>query len=645
MFSISNALILIICIFYLQYLNHIECIQTNESIQIKANNEFFKRVNQTISVNTTCLRTILVEYRRAKAFAYLAYSKLKTSTNITIDAYLLNLLNITRIRQVVTMEHILQKPNMDLAVDHIDVDYGIILAYNLENIKKVFNKWHNSTDYHSRCKFIIIYLGEDSEIEELFIYTRKMYTYRVVIFDSTMNIYIPKQFSNTNCHLENIQKYNHCNSEVLLNIKTVLEEDYMNYRGCPVDILAMKYEPYVLNYKSIYNPGIEVEMLRIISKELNFKLNFIDNNYKTWGEITRNASFTLMFKDMYEQKAEFMIGMVIPTDVMVMFFDISKEFFPNEYRFYTPRAQRLPAWMNMAAVFDIYTWMILIGSYVIFSFVYHLFQVLQKFKRGYLPKTLKNDIMSSNKSLKLKSRNISRSFLDVFGMTLGKSLPQPRITLNRIFWLSWVFVSYIFSSSYENVLLSFLVTAIHEKQINSYKDIVESNYPICGNMISKISFEESYGDKYIETIYKRWNLTGAGDASVIMNKVAYDRNVVMMTNQRRIWYYMKEEHKFVINGEPQLHAMHPTVTFSEVIMMQKGHPLKAGLDKIIIRFLESGMFKKVDRESQYYFYEQIGAAPFVSLKVEHILGAINVYYIGMGVSLIVFLKEYFYTSK
>lgn len=289
--------------------------------------------------------------------------------------------------------------------------------------------------------------------------------------------------------------------------------------------------------------------------------------------------------------------------------------------------------------------MILIGSYVIFSFVYHLFQVLQKFKRGYLPKTLKNDIMSSNKSLKLKSRNISRSFLDVFGMTLGKSLPQPRITLNRIFWLSWVFVSYIFSSSYENVLLSFLVTAIHEKQINSYKDIVESNYPICGNMISKISFEESYGDKYIETIYKRWNLTGAGDASVIMNKVAYDRNVVMMTNQRRIWYYMKEEHKFVINGEPQLHAMHPTVTFSEVIMMQKGHPLKAGLDKIIIRFLESGMFKKVDRESQYYFYEQIGAAPFVSLKVEHILGAINVYYIGMGVSLIVFLKEYFYTSK
>lgn len=217
---------------------------------------------------------------------------------------------------------------------------------------------------------------------------------------------------------------------------------------------------------------------------------------------------------------------------------------------------------------------------------------------------------------------------------------MPEVTINRILFMSWILVAFIFTSGFENILLSYLVRATTEHQIQTYKDIAESGYTITGNSVAKESFAESYGDPYISYIYQAWDMTALGDATNVMDRVAYDRNVIMMTNHRRISYFMKDEKRFVSKeGIPELYMMPPSFSLSAVMLMQKGHPLKTGIDLLIIRFREGGIFDRLNRDISWDHFTNVVQTTYKPLGIEHVLGMLYIYIIGITISFLVFVAE------
>ncbi|XP_065157181.1 uncharacterized protein [Atheta coriaria] len=554
--------------------------------------------------NLDCLQSVLSVVKMR--FTLLCYA-----TSGYIDSYVESLIAITHLRQIISVE-----PDQNIAIDSVDrIDYAIFVTDSFSLLEDFFLNWHRSSNFNANCHFFIVYVGS-KDMNDIMAVAWHWYSYNVVMFDKYLNFYVPNRFSASNCELTTIRMLPRCNTRDIA-MHRLMHENFMNYHGCPVKILPLTYVPYVIDVHRTVKPGIEVEVIELIAKQMNFKTQYLKTSHLTWGHIYKNGTMTLMYKDMLERKADFMIGMVIPADYMTKYFDLSVRFFPNEFRFYTPKAQLLPPWLNMAAVFTLDTWVSLIVSFVVYSIIVFGFQKLQAFK--------------NSKEIKA-SESLSMNFMNVFRLTIQHTIRMPNVTINRILYMSWMLVAFIFSACYVNTLLSFLLRAISEHQIDSYEDIVKSGFTIAGNSIFKESFSESYGDPYVSHIYRVWNLTELKDAGFVLRQVAYGRNAIMMTNHRRVSYFMREQKSFTKDGIPVMHIMEPSLSLSAAILLQKGHPLKTGIDLYIIRFRESGILSKLDRDSSLGNLKVNVEATYAPLGMEHVLGEIYVYLFGVVLS-------------
>lgn len=82
----------------------------------------------------------------------------------------------------------------------------------------------------------------------------------------------------------------------------------------------------------------------------------------------------------------------------------------------------------------------------------------------------------------------------------------------------------------------------------------------------------------------------------------------------------------------------PIVGFYSSILLEKGHPLKAGLNVYITKFLEYGIFDEITKFKNRYTFS-VTHSLYQSIKIEHVLGAFILYIIGTIVGIIIFIME------
>lgn len=351
---------------------------------------------------------------------------------------------------------------------------------------------------------------------------------------------------------------------------------------------------------------------------MNLFPEFLNHSYVHWGFKYPNGSYSLMYKDLYNKKADVMFGFTYGNSTYNSDFDQSFSHLLDPSVWWVPIASQTPPWKNILAIYDQTLWIIILSTTLIIGFIWW--------------------IAGKNNEVIKRYNDLIFSILESFYALLQGSVESPLFFINRLLFLIWIIASLLLCSAYQCKLVSFLTKPIHENQISNLQQLVESKLQIGFYPTVAQGFNESHNwvHEQILNSYIPCPLTNE-----CINRTAYKRDFATFKNQRS-GLYLIPKYFTTPDGKSMLFKFEEFGILSVIrYMTVKNWVYLERFNLILTRLQASGLIHKWDRDMRLDG-KYIDSQELTILSLNHLLSAFYVLFIGVMVSFIVLIFELSY---
>lgn len=491
----------------------------------------------------------------------------------------------------------------------------VILFAELDNYRKILEDFYRTQLWNPRAKFFVIHSGTGI-LREVFKISWEFFIINLIVLDqSKMYSYFP--FENGACGgFDNYQQIYNCESDVYPIADLLFNNSLpVLFNECPVRVLALKVEPYVIDTESAENPGIEILLLREVAARSNLSLTFIKNNFTSWGTKFPDGTYSLMYEELSKRRTDILVGLFMLNISFYYDFEDTMVYNQDVTTFFVPTANLGDGWKNFILVFDNWVWLSMSTTMLVVPISWWI-----------MGKAIKGP-----HALGGLQDCIFRTFEILF---TAHSLPLKNTLLKYLFWM-WCAACLILNSAYQTKLTSFLTKPAYERQITTIAEMVQSKLSYGGFPSVKCLMNETGNEVYL-TVLRNWI---ACPLSIeCLNRSADQRDFGVFKSVKIAKYLIP---KIYTNsdGRPKLFQLKDVLTIYKIHMkMIRGLPYYQRINQLIPRIIENGLFSKwsADIESvrKYKVFND-----FQRLGVHHLKIIFLVYIFGNALAFITFLLE------
>lgn len=493
-------------------------------------------------------------------------------------------------------------------------NFHVFVINEVEEFEIFLTFAYRTRGWNPRANIFIIYLGSLRKIDDLFKVSWKYYSVNVSILTADLNIYTYYPLTANNCG-ENLHGVllGNCNKSVDVFPRKL----GLYFHGCPMKVLPLIIEPYVLDLDRDVNPGYEMMILRTICQHLNITIRYVKNPFIHWGTKLSNGSYTDMYKHMWEMKAEIMIGMVLANESYVDDFEDTYPHTEVDLTFSVPTPLIVEGWKNFIIIFSKELW---------YSFGIAMLSCIFTFW-----------LIGKNQETSEGFDKLNNCVFKVWCVIFSCFSTQPKNGLIRLIYMVWTIYSFLMTCTYSSVLISYLTLPTYEREIATVKDMVNSDLKYGGLYVIRYIFNEPDNPTYL-TLYKRFE--NCPLAMGCTNRTAFKRDFGVIKNARQVAYFTPLLYTYP-NGRPRLRRVKDTVV-PQCIWTNtvKGFLYVERFNEIILKLREAGLISKWDNEATHFWKRSIEIPPSViPLNLTHLKFGFFCLMFGLLTGLITFLFE------
>ncbi|XP_077285294.1 putative glutamate receptor [Arctopsyche grandis] len=403
-----------------------------------------------------------------------------------------------------------------------------------------------------------------------------------------------------------------------------------NMQGCTLKVLAMIMPPFV-NELADGSPGIELELLKTISLKLNVRLA-LDFNSSSRGD-KLNDHWTGMIGRLEKGEADLALGGIYPDNIVHEDFDASTSYLQDSYTWVVPRALLLPRWLALIIIFERNLWLSAGALYVLCTLIWLILGKLSGEAR--MHKCLDHCALNT-------------WVMNIGGVAYNRPLNQ---TL-RIFFIFLCIYNIVLVTAYQTKLIMVLTQPSYENQMDSLKDILESDLNVGGLEELKDLFDNADEELY-KIVSKRYK--NIPNVEETLHDVIVHRNFSLIASRMFLDDISSKKIEFTDSyGDPNYHTLSSNVLSIPVeIVGRKGFPFIGTISDLISLTKSNGLMSKWLRdyavESKRKSAEVKRSATFdtrvqdenddVSLSLEHLEGGFCILAVGYLAGTIAFILE------
>lgn len=396
----------------------------------------------------------------------------------------------------------------------------------------------------------------------------------------------------------------------------------LTFYGCKIRPLFKVMWPYVIDPKDEKNPGLDVNVLRAITKKLNLTYDIVDHNKLQWGTRSSDGSYNGLYKILDEHGADIIVGMIIGNASLKHDFEETTYLHSDALAFFVPTAGPVENWKNLIILFEKRVWIGLGVAIFVAILTWWLIGFFQDDYEGY--------------------SNFVTCAFKVWCVIFSSFNRLPKSFLLRFLFVFWSFYAFIMTTTYQSVLIGFLTRRAYEKQITTFHDLAFSNIESGGFFMLRAFFNES-GNKAFEKIHSNWKYCTLSQACV--KRAAFDRNFGVVKTCKQMEYVIP---KYYLdeNGRPRVKRLKDTICELFIIYhAYKGFFYMERFNDVIMRLHSSGIISKWDRDVKNARKIVEQSNDIEPLSVTHLKPAFYALLIGNGFSIICFVFEKFINMK
>ncbi|XP_045478009.1 uncharacterized protein LOC123683154 [Harmonia axyridis] len=345
--------------------------------------------------------------------------------------------------------------------------------------------------------------------------------------------------------------------------------------------------PSVILTDGVPDSGIDLDILNIMSKKLNFKTEVIVVEAFAGKKSREDFSFNGALGNLQRREVPFLIGGIYPTRQGSISFDFTQGTSVDRYAYIVPVAKVRPFWKRLIYTFSLTVWMLFLVVFVVILVTLSL-----------INRTIMKGYYSWDKEL-LKLYSMCFTSVQV-KMSETKS--------KKTLYTSWYFFLLIFSNHFTAKLLSKLVVKKFEHQIHKPEELKEVDWKIC--IFSDLDKDKMLG------LHK--GVMSCTNCETCTNKTAYEGNVVSIRSEKLTQY---EIGKFYFNEdrEPLVFIMNQYYLVTHnVIVFRKNHPLFGRFNKMLGYLLQSGIYERMCMKYNPLGFDRYQKNRWMSLKLEQL---------------------------
>lgn len=521
-------------------------------------------------------------------------------------------------------------------IDEIDMrtsnDVSVVMDES-SNITELLNesKWTADTQF-----LVVISTSQDKMIDifQEFWANNIVNVLLLVANDSDVHIYTYMPFNQYDCAMHKPVMLAVYTTGQNLTKEIIQTERVTNLNGCTLNGSIIIMPPSIMftneetedGKKSI--TGIDYLTITEISKQLNFKWNLaIPKDGKMFGSTKPNPEGAC--GEVFLKESHFALGRFVITTARYKHLDtsvpISCERECMSWAVPVGAKKGRQAWISLLiSGFSNDVWFMVTVTSISVIATFRIFS-----------RTLKTDQHLFNENIK--------TIIYTYRSSLGSSVKHPKSLPTKIVFLSWLLYSFVILSSYQALMGSKLTVPPRQSNIDTFKDLLESDLDISGYRgMFNIVTESQEDDEEIQALDKRF-VNANFDLKKAVQKLAHDKNIAFLGTMTTTMYGVISDP----DAKGLIHFMKQCVNeFYPVIFMQKNCPFTARVNRIITSLFEAGIICKWKRQYVYEVPEPVPSVEKLSLK--RMIGSFVILVAGLGAALIAFAAEhalYWYSTR
>jgi len=360
--------------------------------------------------------------------------------------------------------------------------------------------------------------------------------------------------------------------------------NYKNFQGCTFkvfvrELFLLVYPPKHVRYNNSYNQtvyeeGIEIEMLKLIGNTLNMSLNIV--RFLDYSSVLYEGN------RLKEEGQPYLFDVRFP-GINSIFDNITEHtrgYFNVRLVWYTPCAVKYERWSHFFKIFSVDMWIYFALSLVLAVFTVRCISI-------YTHKSHLHESVSYSNILSVTT-NITAVSLSVPVNT------QPRSAPLRLFFFCWVWYSVAISTVFQAYLTTFLILPGYEKPIKTVEQMINSEINFGLYRPYKSLFPDT-SDPVDSAVVK--DAVECPDEPTCFIWAAVYHNVSTVLNDINIEFYRSKENWTDENNRPVLCELEDGVvrSFDFVISVRKRSPFFEFINDVISRIVEGGIFEHIKK--------------------------------------------------
>ncbi|XP_039308034.1 ionotropic receptor 21a isoform X1 [Solenopsis invicta] len=353
--------------------------------------------------------------------------------------------------------------------------------------------------------------------------------------------------------------------------------------------------------------GIEFELIRIISKAMNFKPNYympINIANERWGKVGDNDSYTGLLGEAVAENADFFLGDLYYTLQHLNYFDLSTPYNTECLTFLTPEALTDNSWKLLILPFRLSVWIVLLCTLILVGGAFHVFALFYQKYIGLRASLahVETDEYNSMRGLYLFT-DLQNSMLYTYGMLLQVSLPRlPYAWTVRVFIGWWWIYSILAAVIYRASMTAVLSNPIAKVTIDTLAQLTKSSLAVGGWDEESKEFFLASSDPHSQEIGNKFELTENEEDAI--DRVAngtfcYYENSYSLQHASGKQIFEKQNNLQNITKSTEssirynLHIMQECVVHMPIALgLEKNSPLKPHVNLWVRRMVEIGLVQK-----------------------------------------------------
>lgn len=346
--------------------------------------------------------------------------------------------------------------------------WNVFLIDSLKSFMEIYDKMSPKLfEYHGYYT-IVSTSGIINEADKIFelLWSKQIYNCVLLFFDTdTVKAVTFNPFSPQSCNDV---------KSVEVSKANIFDNKVKDLKDCPVNVHAPDWAPFIY-LKNGTIKGRDYEFIKALSKIMNFKLNLtVLAELASWGMLYDNGTATGAIKNLFDSKADILIGDYYLRSVRVKYMDASAEYFNADIVFVIPPGRDLVSIEKLLQPFSRPVWIVLTLT------------ILTFFLAAFIANKLSKNI------LQMETVACCFYILSVlFAVSLRR---QPKRSVARMLFILIVMFCIVKQAIYQGLLFKFLQTETKLRDVQSIDEMTERKYNF---YIYDSMYEQIQSDKRI----------------------------------------------------------------------------------------------------------------------------------------------------